>query len=67
MPTQVGIHDSRLLHAAKAWMPTCVGMTVGAWAEESAISAPGFRAAGAGCGLRQLPALAFNSQLLEAD
>jgi hypothetical protein len=30
MPTKVGIHDLRLLHAAKAWMPTCVGMTVGA-------------------------------------
>jgi hypothetical protein len=41
MPTQVGIHDLRLLHAAKAWMPTCVGMTVGAWAEQSAISALG--------------------------
>jgi hypothetical protein len=27
MPTQAGIHDLRLLHADKAWMPTFVGMT----------------------------------------
>jgi hypothetical protein len=29
MPTQIGIHDLRLLHAAKAWMPTCVGIDGG--------------------------------------